>query len=811
LNPKTYRKRRAKPAAKPWRQFERYVAELYQELGAKEIAHDINICGNQIDVFAVVPSYDGSQVKTILSCKHHKGVVGVQGVREWNQVFQALFNAREADSAVIVSKDGFTQNAQRFAKDAGVRLTTIDQLRWASCDFAPYLQSKVSEFHAEPLFQKKHYIPLKVRFDGTQISTDADEAVLRFLAAADEAVLILLGDFGAGKTTFTKHLFQVLTGKFFEAPDANRMPIHVNLREYPGHLNLSSLMTDLLVNQYRSRCPGFSSVERLQREGKLVVIFDAFDEMASRTDYQTTLQNFQALERLIIGKGKIVLTCRTHYFKDQEEVATVYGGTELYKISRQKRYQLAYVEGFQSEQIEAYVRAVCGDEWPKYLRQIRETYNLQGLAQRPILLDMITEVLPNLVKKGQAVDSATLYSVYVDFWLKRDDWRTTLSRDERLRFTTAFAVAIYNTKADVFKWEDVEKAVRTRWPESTKKELEHYQYDIRTCSFIRWEPKTGDYKFVHQSFMEHFVASRLYEGIIHGDKQGLMSRNHTDGVLHFLSELKGTEQARETLLRWLRARSSDTLVRNAFSVLKKWQPQLNNEGFGGIRLSELTLAGMAFVECKFANCILNLLKLPENRWERCKIRDSNISGCIWADGHLKELDLQRCRISTTAIRKTRLENVNFTDCELLEIELSGEGVGSHFDGCSLRNCDFRGWTGSASQFFNCVFIDVYWNSEALEGAEFSGGKFLAGAELLLVRATDKLHRTTWKKAPVFRGVSGLSKDLRDQLIRAGAKFLPKLRLSTKPREMTLPASERELKLWEELTEAESDSDELLPS
>src|SRR5205823_3850832 len=104
----------------------------------------------------------------------------------------------------------------------------------------------------------------------------------------------------------------------------------VNLRDYPSHLNLPSLLTDLLLNKYRSRARGYAVLEDLLRKGRIVILFDAFDEMASRSDYQTTLKNFYAIEHLMQDKAKLILTCRTHYFKDQAETHTVHGGTELY-------------------------------------------------------------------------------------------------------------------------------------------------------------------------------------------------------------------------------------------------------------------------------------------------------------------------------------------------------------------------------------------------------------------------------------------------------------------------------------------------
>lgn len=758
-----------KTVTKPWRDFELGVAELYQELGATEIAHDINIGGSQIDVYAVVPSYDGSYIKTIISCKHYTGVVGVGAVREWNQVFQPLFTARQADSAVIVSKDGFTQDAQLFAKQTGVRLVTIDRLRWASCDFTPYLRAKNAEFASEDVFRMKRYVPLRLRFDGEATAVDAHEATCTFLTAANQSLLILLGDFGAGKTTFTKHLFQSLATAFLSDPGKARMPIYINLREYPGHLNLSSLVTDLLVNQYRARCPGFSSIERLHREGKLVVIFDAFDEMASRTDYQTTLQNFNAVERLLIGKGKTLLACRTHYFKDQEEVTTVYGGTELYKLSRQNRYRLCYLQGFEPQQIEAYVKAVSGDESQLYLKQIKETYNLEGLAQRPILLDMITEVLPTLVKRRQEVNSATLYSVYVDFWLRRDDWRTTLSKEERLKFTSAFANGIYDSGADVFKWEDVEKAIRARWPESSKKEIEYYQYDIRTCTFIRWAPGTGEYKFVHQSFMEYFVAFRLYESIIHDDKSALSARAHTEGVLHFLSELKGTQQACDTIERWLRWSPSESLIRNAFAVLARWRPALEGQRFSHVRLRDYRLTRFEFVESGFTSCELADSIFMENKWRQCKIFGTKIVNCAWTNCSLQQTSFERCAIRSTAFRQASLDQTTFANCELTDLELTCNGTACAFNSCRFTRCDWRGWVGSGVIFINCSFTDVVWSVESLSGALFDQGNFVSNAEGLLLAQESKQGRL-WKHAPTFFKVKGIDADVRRTLRLRGAIF-----------------------------------------
>jgi predicted NACHT family NTPase len=57
----------------------------------------------------------------------------------------------------------------------------------------------------------------------------------------------------------------------------------------------------------------------LLKEGKIILIFDGFDEMATQSNAALTMKNFMELNRAFAGKAKILLTCRTHYFKDRVE------------------------------------------------------------------------------------------------------------------------------------------------------------------------------------------------------------------------------------------------------------------------------------------------------------------------------------------------------------------------------------------------------------------------------------------------------------------------------------------------------------
>ena len=53
--------------------------------------------------------------------------------------------------------------------------------------------------------------------------------------------------------------------------------------------------------------------------GKLLLIFDGFDEMAARVDRQKMINNFWELTRLVLPGAKVILTCRTEHFPEARE------------------------------------------------------------------------------------------------------------------------------------------------------------------------------------------------------------------------------------------------------------------------------------------------------------------------------------------------------------------------------------------------------------------------------------------------------------------------------------------------------------
>jgi hypothetical protein len=60
--------------------------------------------------------------------------------------------------------------------------------------------------------------------------------------------------------------------------------------------------------------------------GKLLLIFDGFDEMADRTNRQKQVDNFWQLVAAVGPGAKAILTCRTEHFEFAKEAIRTLGG-----------------------------------------------------------------------------------------------------------------------------------------------------------------------------------------------------------------------------------------------------------------------------------------------------------------------------------------------------------------------------------------------------------------------------------------------------------------------------------------------------
>ena len=432
-----------------------------------------------------------------------------------------------AETRVLPTARGAAQTSGR------VRVFTLAGFYSELLDFSSYVKWGMDVYESSEL--ARYYVDLgcvrtshdeQGRVVGEDHYKPMDEYVDAWLKEqeAERNHISILGDSGTGKTSFCWQYAARQGRRWLADPDRERIPVLINLRDYSKTLKVDSLVTDALVNQYGIQGATFEAFQRYNGDGKLLIFFDGFDEMARRTGRGTAVDNFWELARVVVPGSKVILTCRTPYFRTHREAETLLRGEprqpagsepvaergdDYIDLRDRPNFEIVHLEPFSDEDIQAVLRARFPDRWKAYWQQIQRIYNLHDLARRPVLLTMIARTLPEL-REGETINAARLYQVYTADWLEREKkkGRTLITSDDRLLFAEELAMEMLDTEELAIHYSRIPERVVAHFRLEKAEEIDHFEADVRTCHFLHRDD-AGHYGFVHKSFMEFFAASRL--------------------------------------------------------------------------------------------------------------------------------------------------------------------------------------------------------------------------------------------------------------------------------------------------------------
>jgi hypothetical protein len=106
----------------------RAVAAIYRTLGA-EIEENVSIAGSRIDLLATLHVPHGEVIKCAIECKAYSKLIGMRTIYSFNSLIQLLRNRKLIDKAVLISTQGFTQTALKFAKKHDLELIKLSELQ----------------------------------------------------------------------------------------------------------------------------------------------------------------------------------------------------------------------------------------------------------------------------------------------------------------------------------------------------------------------------------------------------------------------------------------------------------------------------------------------------------------------------------------------------------------------------------------------------------------------------------------------------------------------------------------------------------
>lgn len=440
-----------------------------------------------------------------------------------------------------ISERRVPPSSLRYAEDRGdaLEVFSLDDFIRRIVDLSPYFGWLEETYQESDI--PKYYVPLgceKPVFDdaGRLIAADKysniEEYIDDWLNTNGRNHISILGNFGSGKTWFCRHYAYRQLQRYMSDPGRHRIPLLISLRDYSKTADMRQLITDLLINRYEVKMTGgFSVFQLLNKSGKILLIFDGFDEMARKMDQQTLVENFWRLAEVVDTNSKVILTCRTAYFRYRKEAEEILSGQRtgrtLIDLAEKPEFEIVNLSPFNQRQIAEFLVKRLGEmEAENAIEKMDRIHDLSDLARRPVMLEMIASTMGRIIEQfeiGTSLNVADLYRLYVEQWITKNivEERTFLDPASKQFFMQELAWQLYKDESTTIHYSDLPERILRYFDIDRAEELDYFDYDLRTQGFLI-RNADGQYSFAHNSFMEYFVACYLLESLRthYGDSMG---------------------------------------------------------------------------------------------------------------------------------------------------------------------------------------------------------------------------------------------------------------------------------------------------
>jgi WD40 repeat protein len=421
-----------------------------------------------------------------------------------------------------------------LAKDESQHLScmTFDELIDQDADFEPYLKwledevikRGINRKYVSLACDKKEIDPVTQQPIATSTYSEAEGwiegYIKQWLSDDSKEHVSILGEFGTGKTWFSFHYawecLEAYKKEKKEGGERPRLPLVIALRDYNKALKVESVLSDLFFNKHDIRLNS-SVFDCLNKMGKLLIIFDGFDEMADKVDRQKMIDNFWELSRVICPGSKVILTSRIEHFRKDKDSRNLFNGESKSPLTNLKweapRFELLELVKFNKTQIlkvltfEAEEKELGIDIVEKVMLQPE----LLDLASRPMMTELIIEAMP-AIKLGELVNISLIYYYAIVQKMKRDieTERTFTSLADKLYFLCEIAWEMLSTERMKLNYREFPDRIRKIFKESVQeqKDIDHWQYDMMGQTILI-RNADGDYTPAHRSFLEFLVAYKF--------------------------------------------------------------------------------------------------------------------------------------------------------------------------------------------------------------------------------------------------------------------------------------------------------------
>ena len=565
----------------------------------------------------------------------------------------------------------------KLARDSGIWLREVAEYQqvW---EHSGYVQQQTARLLADnPEYPLQRHVDKRWSDLGetSARATTASEQIMDWFTAIGPRFVLVLGDFGTGKTFLLRSLAARL------ARESDLVPVLVTMRELSKGLTLEKLLA-----QHMSGHESYhhASFRYLLRHGRIALLFDGFDELVARTDYDRVKDHFATLREAAGGDAKVIVTSRHQHFATDSDARTALGG-EARALPGSRTMRLLPLDSGQRRQlvVEAFDDESAADRFLKTLGDVRDLLDLAGNPRmlsfmihwyRKGLLDWTEEAAAS----GERITAGLLYERLMTTWLQHEQDRQTTAGGPRVfsvdqRFEALTHVALH-------LWNSGEAGVRA---------VELGQLAEQVSDLAALQMRTGEaahavgsgtvlvrrdddaFGFIHQSVQEWFVARWIADD----PDERLRHRSLSPLTVDFLCDLAGDAAVVDWARRIARAHRADGLVTkaNAALVLQRRGVTVSAVSYAGQDLRGRDLSGQDLSGADLRGADLSGATLPRSL-RGTDLREARLIGSLLDGINLTNADLSDADLTGARLLGADLTGVQLEDARLDRTVLLGTGL-----------------------------------------------------------------------------------------------------------------------------------------
>jgi len=548
-------------------------------------------------------------------------------------------------------------------------------------------------------FDKSRYIDLKCTViknleediknkDSETISIN--DFLPTWLNSSDKKFLLVLGEYGIGKTTVCQYLAYELSQIIINSKTSRigeiknpKIPFIFPLTNAGEKIDLKKFITASIREDccLKTDMTYKEFIENF-RDGQFLVLFDAYDEMVQHIYADDIISNFEMFKNDLINSslhGKFILTCREEFFRNNQMIK------EMLENIDEGIFDVIKIPLFNKNQVNKFVA-----NYKKITFESLKSIN-EMVTTRPVLLNILVKYLDKITNEKsftgyENIKASDLYKKCIDDEIERKKEITTLkiSKKKRIELLKILAKQLYvDDKSNIeVQYLTNKLNLKKFFNIDSELEIEKYLTEFLAFSFLVKGESNNVYKFSHKSFFEYLVSTVIVDEINQNKPDLINNVFTTYEINQFIAE---QDINKENLADFIINSDKKTKqASNAISILNisekgKLSNYLDLSKLSYINLERANLRGANLMEANLRGANLMEANLMEVNLERANLMGANLQGvilfrAILFRANLVEAILFRANLVEAILFRANLFRANLVEANLIYANLRGANL-----------------------------------------------------------------------------------------------------------------------------------------